>query len=270
MCAFAIGCAALPGAPLPATGWELIKMENTATTSQEHGRYLLSLTCQRGNDHLDFHLSDQTLAGEALQGIKAVMIRIGAPGGRAHKWSIETFGEGPGIGGRSAVSAQTPGFFRDTESLEAEDIRGRRVLFRPGMKGTGAARIAFAGRCGICPRLRPASIRVIIASRLQRRDVALCPLVMESGHEIVQPAGRDGIAHALHKLLEIMQVMPGQQHAGNHFPGAKDMMQIGARIAGAGGTGAFLVQRARVVGMAGILDIDLPVPGPGLPRPPRA
>ena len=44
-------------------------------------------------------------------------------------------------------------------------------------------------------------------------------------------------------------------------------MQVGARIVPARGTGAVLVQRARIVGMARVLEVDLSAPGPGLPGP---
>ncbi|KGJ01789.1 hypothetical protein SAMN04487972_1534 [Paracoccus halophilus] len=134
---------------LPGHGWELVKMENIVTTSQGDGRYLLSLSCQRGDNHLNFDLFDQSLTGDELQGVEAVMMWIRAPDGRTDKWSVKTYREGPNLTGRVAFSAQTLDFFRDAESLEVEDIFGRRVLFRSDMKGTGAARIAFSERCGI-------------------------------------------------------------------------------------------------------------------------
>lgn len=150
---FTLGCTAallaLPLLALPAAGWDLVKQDRAVITSQKDGRYLLSLSCQRGNRDLIFTLSDQSLKGEELQGVNAVMMWIRAPDGRTDKWSIDTFAEGPALSGRIAVSRQTLDFFRDAERLEVEDIRARRVLFRSGMKGTGAARIAFAERCGL-------------------------------------------------------------------------------------------------------------------------
>ena len=147
----AIWPAALIWTALTATGhgWELIKQANSATTFQEQGRYLLSLSCRRGRDFLEFALNDNTLRGDEFQGVGAVMMWIIAPDGRIDKWSITVGPEGPSLTGPVAISAQMLDVFRNAESLEVEDIARQRIMFRSDMKGTGAARIAFQERCGI-------------------------------------------------------------------------------------------------------------------------
>ena len=45
---------------------------------------------------------------------------------------------------------------------------------------------------------------------------------------------RNGVAHALHDLLKVMQVVPGQQHPRDHLAGAETMVQIGAAVFGTG------------------------------------
>lgn len=147
----AIFPAALAWAALsvPGQGWELIKQANSATTYQEQGSYLLSVSCQRGRNFLEFALNDKTLRGDAFQDVSAVMMWIIAPDGRIDKWSIPVGTEGPSLTGPVDISAQMLDVFGNAESLEVEDIARQRVMFRSDMKGTGAARIAFQERCGI-------------------------------------------------------------------------------------------------------------------------
>ncbi|MDP5306018.1 hypothetical protein [Paracoccus spongiarum] len=137
------------GLGAPAHAWELTKGPDHAATFTTDGDYLLSISCQRGRDHLEFGLNDRTLRGDGFEAVRAVMMWIKAPDGRTDKWSIEVSQEGPSLTGRIAFSARTLDFFGNAESLEVEDIFGRRTLLRSDMKGTGAARIAFRERCGI-------------------------------------------------------------------------------------------------------------------------
>ncbi len=136
-------------ATTPGSGWELIKRENSATTFHEQGDYLLSLSCQRGRGFQELALNDNSLRGDAFQGVGTVMMRIMAPDGRMDTWSIPVGMEGPSPTGPVAISPHMLDFFGNTESLDVEDIRRQCVLFRAGMKGAGAARIAFGARCGI-------------------------------------------------------------------------------------------------------------------------
>src|SRR5690625_1556336 len=102
--------------------------------------------------------------------------------------------------------------------------------------------------------------------RSERLDITGGAEGLELCHEGREPPAPDGVPQPRHQLLIIMQIMPGQQHRGDDLAGAEDMMQIGAAIAPAARTGAILVQRARIVAMAGIPDIDGPPPREGLPR----
>ena len=75
-------------------------------------------------------------------------------------------------------------------------------------------------------------------------NIPRSPSGVESGDEIIQPAGGDRVTHPGHQLLEIMQVVPGQEHPRDHLASPEHVMQIGARIAGAGRACAFGIQRA--------------------------
>lgn len=133
----------------PGHSWDLNKGRDHASTFTTDGDYLLSISCQRGRDHLEFALNDRRLRGDGFAAVRAVMMWIKAPDGRTDKWSIGVEQEGPSLTGRIAFSSQTLDFFGNAESLEVEDIAGRRTLMRSDMRGTGAARIAFRERCGI-------------------------------------------------------------------------------------------------------------------------
>src|SRR6056297_1296179 len=118
---------------------------------------------------------------------------------------------------------------------------------------------------GFCPKPVQAPCR----AALQPLDISgLAALVKRRLPLRETPLG-DGAAHSGHDLLIIMQVMPCQQHRADDLLTAEHMMQIGPAIAPAGRTGALIVQRARIVLMARVLDVQHPVPREHLPRPPR-
>lgn len=134
---------------LPGHGWELIKRDDSATTLQRQGDYLMSLSCRRGRGEVEFALNDDSLRGDAFIGVETLAMRVIAPDGGAETWSIAVGMEGPSLTGPVRATAQMLDAFGNGESLTLEDPARRRVLFRSEMKGTGAARIAFRERCGI-------------------------------------------------------------------------------------------------------------------------
>ena len=89
---------------------------------------------------------------------------------------------------------------------------------------------------------------------------------MKRGLPRLKGPGSDRVANTLHKLLIIMQVMPGQQHGTDDFLTAEYMVQIGAAIVAAGRTGARLVQRARIILMPGVFDVEHAATGKNLTR----
>jgi hypothetical protein len=50
---------------------------------------------------------------------------------------------------------------------------------------------------------------------------------MELGLELREAPSGDGLPHPLHKLLIIMEVMPGKQHRRDDLAGPEHMVQIG-------------------------------------------
>src|SRR5690606_7184743 len=66
-----------------------------------------------------------------------------------------------------------------------------------------------------------------------------------------------------HQILIIMNIAPAYEHGAQYFAGLHQMVQIGAAVVAGGRTGAFLIKRARIVRMAGILQIDPAAPGKG-------
>ena len=57
-------------------------------------------------------------------------------------------------------------------------------------------------------------------------DVSIRPQAVEFSFPSGKGAGGNGPAHAAHDLLEVVQIMPGQQHAGNHLLRAKHVVQV--------------------------------------------
>ncbi len=92
------------------------------------------------------------------------------------------------------------------------------------------------------------------------RDIARGPAGLDLFIMIGKAAIRDGRAHARHKILIIPEVHPGQQHRPERFLGAHEVMQIGARIIASGRAIALLIERARIIRMARIAQVDLATP----------
>ena len=82
-------------------------------------------------------------------------------------------------------------------------------------------------------------------------------------------ARRNRAAHAVHNVLEILQVVPCQQHARDHFLRTENVVQIGARVFGTGGAAAIFIQRARIIRVAGVLDVQHTAARKYLARPAR-
>ena len=64
--------------------------------------------------------------------------------------------------------------------------------------------------------------------------------------------------------------MPGEQHLAEDLVRLDQVVQVGARIVAAGRAVAVRIERRVVLGEAGVLQVDRPVPGPGLAVTPGA
>ena len=90
----------------------------------------------------------------------------------------------------------------------------------------------------------------------QRRYIAPLPALACRGTERRKAPLADRGAHAGHQFLIVGEIDLRQQHGAEHLVGADEMMQIGARIIARRRARALLVERARVLGMARIAQID--------------
>ena len=75
------------------------------------------------------------------------------------------------------------------------------------------------------------------------------PIFPRFGGKILETTVRDRLANALHQLLIVGYVRPGQQHCAEHLVRFGEVMQIGARVIARRGASALLIKRVRVFGV---------------------
>src|SRR4029450_9373239 len=100
----------------------------------------------------------------------------------------------------------------------------------------------------------------------QWRYVSAALFFLEGGDPGIERAASDRPPEAAHDVLVVMQIVPRQQHRPKNLLGADQVLQVGAAVIAAGGTGALLVDRSRVVAMAGVAQIELAAAGKSLRR----
>ena len=88
------------------------------------------------------------------------------------------------------------------------------------------------------------------AGRLEGVDVALGAGAVKVSLEFGEAVFGDRRTHPCHEVLVVMEIVPCEQHRGDDFLRAEDMVQIGAAVILARGATAVFVERARVVLMA--------------------
>src|SRR6516165_8878490 len=92
------------------------------------------------------------------------------------------------------------------------------------------------------------------------RNISPRPLLPRALTESCEAACRDGVPDVVHQALVISDVDLRQQHRPQRLARSDEVMQIGARIAARGRPRTFLIERSRIVGMAGIAQVDLAEP----------
>lgn len=139
----------------PAMAWDLRKSADSASTSVVQDGIRLTFWCSRGGDRVSLSLSDISEGVDLSAPLKdistsgAMMLWIELPDGRTSRDPFSGFNE------QGSIAAEIPAghinwdFFANGEALRIQDTRTRKTLFKSGMKGTGAARLAFRERCGI-------------------------------------------------------------------------------------------------------------------------
>src|ERR1700756_2964916 len=92
--------------------------------------------------------------------------------------------------------------------------------------------------------------------RIVAPKTALYPaaaLGVETDHESLELPGINGVAHLLHDLQVVVQVVDGIQARTQNFTGSMQMMQVGAREIAAGVAGTCRIERLIVVFITRIL-----------------
>lgn len=141
--------------PVSALAWEHGKSDNSAWARADQDGIQLSFMCRRGTGRVSMTLSDLSEGTDLSAPLKsietsgALMLWIQLPDGRTSRDSFKGFNE------QGSVAAEIPAnhinweFFANGQKLTLQDTGARKTLFESGMKGTGAARLAFEERCGI-------------------------------------------------------------------------------------------------------------------------
>src|SRR5205085_9517836 len=98
---------------------------------------------------------------------------------------------------------------------------------------------------------------------LTRRKVASLPSGFGLRTECGESCVCDSVAHACHQLMVVGEINHGENCSAEHFTALAEVVQVGARIGARGRTWALLVKRARVLGVARVLERDRAETGEG-------
>lgn len=147
---FLIG--ALAGVTLtsgPALAWEFRQGNGMAQATQQDGRYMVMLRCNRGQN-LELSISDSQRRGDEFRGVSSLMVWIQMPDGRTDRVSISpVYQEGGVLSGQFIPNGVTMDFFRNGTKFEVDSPQTRTMFISTDMRGTGAARLAILEQCGI-------------------------------------------------------------------------------------------------------------------------
>lgn len=144
----------LGGGASSAYAWDLQKFPDSASTTQIEGGLRLTLSCSRGHGIIGFSLSDISAGFDLSAPLREIttsgnmVIWIRMPDGRLSKDAFTGFNEQGSVSASIPVDGISWDFFANGEQLWVQDTGVNDPLFTSGMKGTGAARLAFLERCG--------------------------------------------------------------------------------------------------------------------------
>lgn len=130
-----------------AAQWTLRQSDGYAKTTTGGPGYRLEILCSRGRP-LEMSLIALGSARD-FKGVRGLMLWFTMPDGRTDRWPVDVTPEGPTLTGRLRVSDFNLDFFRRGQSFQlTAPVQGLSFM-EGGMKGTGAARLAFLEQCGI-------------------------------------------------------------------------------------------------------------------------
>src|SRR4051812_16492771 len=117
--------------------------------------------------------------------------------------------------------------------------------------------------CSLDCILRPRAARVegLGRANLPQLKVAPCPSRLCLGLELLESAGSDGGANAGGKLLIVSEIDGRQQRSSQKLAALGQMVQISTRVVAGRGTRTRFVERARIAGMARVLQYNRPMTG---------
>src|SRR3954463_4753054 len=117
--------------------------------------------------------------------------------------------------------------------------------------------------CSLDCILRPHAARVegLWRANLPQRKVAPCPSRLCLGLELRQSAGGDGGANAGGKLLIVIESDGRQQRSSQKLTALDQMVQVSTRVVAGRGARTRFVERARIAGMARVLQYNRPITG---------
>ena len=85
----------------------------------------------------------------SMEASGSLLLMIKTPDARTVRNPISSFNEQGSVAAEIPVNAFDLEAFANGQSMVLQDSATGRTLFQSGMKGTGAARLAFRERCGI-------------------------------------------------------------------------------------------------------------------------
>lgn len=138
----------------PVTAWDLHKWPDSAATTQVENGLQLTFRCSRGRNSVEMTLSDISGGTDLSAPLRDIttsggmMIWIRMPDGGFSQDAFTGFNEQGSVAASIPVDQITWDSFANGEQLWIQDTGTNDALFTSGMKGTGAARLAFLERCG--------------------------------------------------------------------------------------------------------------------------
>lgn len=142
-----LGLALTIAATSPAAAeWTLRQSDGYAQTTTSGPGYRLEVWCRRGGP-LDMTLVALNSTAD-FKGVQGLMLWLTRPDGRTDRWPVDVIPEGPALSGQFSVSEFNLDFFRHGASFVLDAPATGKTFLEGGMKGTGAARLAFKEQCG--------------------------------------------------------------------------------------------------------------------------
>ncbi|MBU3029836.1 hypothetical protein [Paracoccus marinaquae] len=134
----------------PAPAWELYRLtDDYAATGNTAGEYVVNISCVRDRGTLYLSIAPFGMDRSAVDGLTKVSMQITLPDGRSEQVEVALTPERDSFDGPFPVRADWLAAFKDGREMRVSRTDTGLELFRSDMKGTGAARLLFAERCGI-------------------------------------------------------------------------------------------------------------------------